>query len=247
LIAAGAWIAGTLTRSGAAAAWTVGLLVLLGAGWEGGAVLAAFFVSSSVVSRFARSFPGVDPKGDCRDYRQVYANGGLAALCALVGSHQPLALWLVTGTLAAAAADTWATSLGGWSRVPPRLLLTGQRVAPGTSGGVTLVGCAGAIAGAALVAGTGALVSRLALLLPVATLIGFVGMLADSALGAGLQGRFHCPTCDESSEWRRHRCGTPTNWRGGVPWLDNDLVNLLATALAAGLAGGAWAWLAPSF
>jgi uncharacterized membrane protein len=137
--------------------------------------------------------------------------------------------------------------VGGWSRVPPRLLWSGRRVSPGTSGGVTLLGCAGAIAGAAVVAGTGALLSRLALLLPVGTLIGFVGMLADSTLGAGLQGRFHCPTCNEPSEWRRHRCGTPTVWRGGVWWLDNDLVNLLATALAAGIAGGAWVWLAPSF
>jgi uncharacterized protein (TIGR00297 family) len=226
----------------------VGALVLLGTGWEGGAILAAFFVSSSLISRFAPSYPGVDPKGDCRDYRQVYANGGVAALCALLGPrHPPLAFWLVTSSLAAAAADTWATSVGEWSRVPPRLLWGGRPVAPGTSGGVTLVGCAGAVVGAALVAGTGALVSRNALLLPVGTLIGFVGVLADSALGAGLQGRFHCPTCDQPSEWRRHRCGTATVWRGGVPWLDNDLINLLATALAAGIAGGAWGWLGPSF
>ena len=247
MVAAGAWGAGTLTRSGAVAAWTVGLLVLLGSGWEGGAILAAFFVSSSLISRVTPSIPGVDPKGNCRDHRQVYANGGVAAVCALVGFHdQALALWLVTGSLAAAAADTWATSVGEWSRVPPRLLWGGRQVAPGTSGGITLVGCVGALAGAALVSGTGTLVSRLTLLLPVATLIGFLGMLADSALGGGFQGRFHCPTCDQPSEWRRHRCGTATVWREGVPWLDNDLVNLLATALAAGFAGGAWVWLRPS-
>jgi uncharacterized protein (TIGR00297 family) len=228
------------------AAWTVGLLILLGTGWEGGAVLAAFFVSSSLISRLAPSFTGVDPKGNCRDYRQVYANGGVAALCAVLGSRHPLlAFWLVTGSLAAAAADTWATSVGGWSRVLPRVLWSGRRVEPGTSGGVTLLGCLGAVAGAALVAGTGALVSRLALLLPIGTLIGFLGMLADSSLGGWVQGRFFCPTCEQVSEWRRHRCGTPTIWRGGVPWLDNDLVNLLATVVAAGIAA-AWVWLSPS-
>jgi uncharacterized protein (TIGR00297 family) len=248
MVAAGAWGAGALTRTGAVAAWTVGLLVLVGSGWEGGAILAAFFVPSSLISRVAPPVPGMDPKGNCRDHWQVYANGGVAAVGALVGFYdQTLALWLVTGALAAAAADTWATSMGSRSKVPPRLLWSGRIVAPGTSGGVTLLGCLGGIAGAAIVAGIGALVARLALLLPLGTLIGFVGMVADSALGAGLQGRFHCPTCDEPSEWRRHRCGTATVWRGGVPWIDNDLVNLLATALAAGLAAATWVWLGRSY
>jgi uncharacterized protein (TIGR00297 family) len=247
-VAAGtAWVAGTLTRTGAAAAWTVGFLILFGTGWEGGAVLAAFFVSSSLVSRFARTFPGVDPKGNCRDHRQVFANGGVAALCAVLGFRDPsLALWLVTASLAAAGADTWATSLGSWSRVPPRLLWSDRRVAPGTSGGITLLGCMGAVAGAALVAAIGALVGRLPVLFPVGTLIGFVGMVADSALGGGVQGRFYCPACEQSSEWRTHRCGAPTVWRGGVRWLDNDLVNLLTTALAAVIAALLWARLAPS-
>ncbi|MBA3658335.1 MAG: DUF92 domain-containing protein, partial [Gemmatimonadales bacterium] len=77
-------------------------------------------------------------------------------------------------------------------------------------------------------------------LFPLATLIGFAGMIADSMLGASLQGRFHCPRCDRSSEWRRHRCGTATIHRGGLAWLDNDRVNLSATALAAGLSLAAW-------
>jgi hypothetical protein len=39
-------------------------------------------------------------------------------------------------------------------------------------------------------------------LLPVGTLVGFVGMVADSALGSAWQGRFRCPACDVASEWR---------------------------------------------
>ena len=239
--------AGALTGSGAAAAALVGWLVLMGTGWEGGAVLAAFFVSSSLVSRFARRFPDVDAKGDCRDHWQVFANGGVAALSALVGFRdESLAIWLLTGALAAAAADTWATSVGSWSRDPPRLLWSGRQVAPGTSGGVTLVGCLGAFAGAALAAGTGTLASGAPLLFPVGTLIGFLGMLADALLGATLQGRFHCPSCDLPSEWRTHRCGTPTVWQGGVSWIDNDLVNLLTTALGAALAWAVWGCVALS-
>lgn len=245
-LAALAWRLGTLTPSGMWAAWAVGTGVLLGTGWEGGAVLAAFFVSSNLVSRGLPGPAGADPKGERRDSRQVLANGGAAALGALAGRQYPeLALWLVTGTLAAAAADTWATGVGARSRHPPRLFGSWRRVAAGTSGGMTWRGTGGAAAGALIVAGAGALAAREALLLPVGTLIGFAGMVLDSALGAGLQGRFHCPACDQPSEWRVHRCGTATVRRGGCSWLDNDLVNLTATTFAAALSFWAWRSLCP--
>ena len=184
-------------RRGAIAAWTVGLLVLHGVGWEGGAVLAAFFVSSNLISRLIPGSvtEGLDPKGDRRDLWQVYANGGAAAIGALLGLTDPrLGMWVVTVTLSAAAADTWATSTGALSRVVPRLVWSGRTVPPGTSGGMTLAGSAGAAAGALIVAGTGALAAGMPILLPVGTLIGFLGMVADSTLGAVLQGRFHCPS-----------------------------------------------------
>lgn len=186
-----------------------------------------------------------DPKGERRDHWQVYANGGIAALGALAGfarSSPGLGLWLVTTALAAAAADTWATSTGRFSPTPPRLLGLGQIVPPGTNGGMTATGSAGALAGALLVAATGAFAAEAPLLLPAATLIGFLGMVADSALGARLQGRFTCPACRQPSEWRTHRCGAPTVHQGGVRWLTNDGVNFLATALAGALGLAAWAW-----
>jgi uncharacterized protein (TIGR00297 family) len=219
----------------------VGTLVLVGTGWEGGAVLAAFFVSSSVVGRLTPGRPRADAKGERRDRHQVVANGGPAALGALLGNFDPaLGVWVMTGSLAAAAADTWATSLGSLSPAPPRLLHFGPEVTPGTSGGMTLAGTLGAVGGAAVVATVGALAARSPGLAPVGTLVGFVGMAADSALGALAQGRFHCPACDAASDWRVHRCGTRTIRKGGIAWLDNDGVNLAATSLAALLAALAW-------
>jgi len=212
--------------------------VVTGTGWAGGAVLAAFFVSSIAVGRIAPRPPGFDTKGERRDQYQVVANGAPAALGALLGLHDPgLGLWVVTGSLAAAAADTWATSVGGLSRRGPRLLLLGRDVPPGTSGGMTAAGCAAAAAGALLVAAVGVAAGAAPALLPAGTLVGFAGMVADSAIGAAWQGRFRCPECDVASEWRVHRCGTRTVREGGLQWLDNDGVNLGATALAAILAG----------
>jgi uncharacterized protein (TIGR00297 family) len=230
----------------------VGSLVLAAAGWAGGAALAAFFISASAVSRLDPATPSaLDVKGHRRDHWQVFANGGAAAFgaagAALAGQRD-LALWIAVGSLASAAADTWATSIGGRSRKPPVHLLSGRVVPAGTSGGITATGTAGAAAGAAITAiaaagvaaTTGA--SQVTALAAGGIIMGVGGMLADSALGASVQGRFHCPACDVPSEWPRHRCGAPTARTGGWQWLTNDGVNMLATALAASGAGAAW-WL----
>ena len=198
------------------------------------------------MSRLAAAPADLDPKGNRRDARQVAANGGLAAALALLGRHDPeLGLWLVTGTLASAAADTWATSIGGLSPTPPRRIIGWRPVPRGTSGGITGAGSLGAALGAALVSAAAVAAGGPALLLPAGTLVGFLGMAADSLLGAALQARFHCAACDRPSEWPVHRCGTRTIHRGGIPWLDNDVVNGAATALAAALAFAAWLWRCP--
>ena len=210
-------------------------------------MLAAFFVSSNLVSRLhPRAAPsGLDAKSDRRDFRQVYANGGAAALGAGLGllTDSALGIWLVTATLSAAAADTWATSIGIRSRVLPRLPWSGRTVPAGSNGGMTLLGTGAGAAGALVVAGTGAFAANMPLLLPIGTLIGFFGMVADSMLGALLQGRFRCPACNAASEWRIHRCGAATTREGGMAWLNNDGVNLAATALAGCAAAAVWHWL----
>jgi uncharacterized protein (TIGR00297 family) len=224
----------------------VGAGILYGTGWTGGAVLAVFFVSSNLVSRVAPGPPPpmIDAKGDRRDAWQVLANGAAAALLALFGSSDPaLRTWLVTATLSAAAADTWASSLGARSRAAPRLLWSRGRVPPGTSGGITAVGNLGAVAGAAVVSATGALLTGSARLLGAGILIGFLGMLVDSLLGGVMQGTFWCAHCEQPSEWRVHRCGTRTERKSGWVWLNNDGVNLLATAISGGLAWAVWRWL----
>ena len=118
-----------LTPDGLVAAGAVGGAVVWGLGWRGLAGLAAFFVSGSLLTQLA------ERRGPRRSARQVLANGGVAALGALAGSWT-----LAAGALAAAAADTWATEIGAFSPIAPRLVTTGQRVTRGTSGGSTGLG-----------------------------------------------------------------------------------------------------------
>jgi uncharacterized protein (TIGR00297 family) len=232
-----AWTARSLTLSGAGAAALVGSVILTHCGWAGASVLGAFFLPSTAVGRLGRG------RGEIRTATQVLANGGPAFLGSLGEPLAPgLGLWIVTASLAAAAADTWATALGTRSRREPVRFGTARRVPPGTSGGVSLLGTFGALFGAGIVAGTGALVLRQPDLFWTATGIGFGGMFLDSALGAWVQGRYRCPRCDASTEHRKHECGTPTVRETGWKWLDNNGVNLLTTLAAAGAGAAAW-WI----
>ncbi len=244
VVAAAGWMGRALTLGGALAAAVVGTAILLGGGWGAGAVLLAFFVAGSSVSRILRQVPtDLDAKGDRRDPWQVLANGGAAALGAwLARDHGGLPLWIITASLASAAADTWATAWGIGSEQPPRSILTGQSLPRGTSGGITRRGTLGGAVGGMVVAVVGALAGGGAALCAAATVIGAAGMLFDSVLGAAAQGRFRCPACHQPSERRIHRCGSETLQEGGWAWLGNDGVNALATSAAAVAGGLAWYW-----
>jgi len=209
------------------AACGVGFGVAWGLGWPGLAVLAAFFLSGSLLTQLA------ERRAPRRNARQVLANGGVAAVAALLGSWSAAA-----GAIAAAAADTWATEIGAFSPLPPRLVTSWRRVTRGTSGGITALGTLGGVAGATLVAWLAHALS------PRGTVPGFLttasagvaGMLADSLLGATLQGKYECPACDARFERGNTVCHEPVRLTTGWRWLDNDAVNFAATLVGAAIA-----------
>ena len=237
-----AWRAGLLQASGALAATLVGAATWGGAGWRGAVLVLAFFVSSSALSRWRltskRSLQPVVAKGGRRDAWQVVANGGSAALLAVAyGQAGGLAEgWLagMIGALAAATADTWATEIGVLSSRAPRLLTNGQIVARGASGGVTSTGLLASLAGAAGISGLGAWLWGEPRLMVIGLVAGVLGSLLDSLLGATLQANYVCPRCgSETEQHPRHVCGSQTVLRRGLPWMGNDLVNLLCSVAGA--------------
>lgn len=241
-VALAARAAGALSASGAVAAAAVGTLAVV-AGWDWAVVLVAYFASSSLLSRFGRSererrTEGRIEKGGPRDAVQVAANGGVFALTAVAFALTANPFWQLLGaaSLAASAADTWATEIGTLSRASARSILTGRAVPAGTSGAVTAQGLMASLAGAAFVAGVASSLGweREAVTAVVAG--GIIGSLLDSVLGATVQSRRWCAACAMDTEQRTHRCGARTEARGGIGWLDNDGVNAVST-LAGALAG----------
>jgi uncharacterized protein (TIGR00297 family) len=217
-----------LTRGGLVAASAVGAGVTWGLGWRGLLLLAVLLLSGSLLTQLT------ERRGARRTARQVLANGGVAAIAALVGSWSAAA-----GAIAAATADTWATEIGAFSPFPPRLITSGRVVTRGTSGGITVLGTLGGVAGALCMAG---LASALGVgdaapgTLAVIATAGVAGMIADSLLGASAQARFECPACDARFERGSTVCHEPVRLARGWRWLDNDGVNLVATACGAAVA-----------
>lgn len=189
-------------------------------------MLFAFFISGSLLTRLSSGH------GGRRTARQVLANGGVTAVAALFGSWPAAA-----GALAAATADTWATEIGSFSPTAPRMITTWARVTRGTSGGITALGTLGGAAGALAIAILARTLALPATSLAVGTVAaaGIAGMLADSGLGATVQGVYECPAC--AARWERYDavCHEPVRQLSGWRWLDNDGVNFAATLAGAGV------------
>ena len=252
LIALLAYRRRSLSRNGAVGAVATGTTIAAVGGWSWSLTLIFFFVSSTLLSHFrerAKAAIAEDKfsKGSQRDLSQVIANGGVAVLMTLGAAlskservHNLFEAGFV-GAFATANADTWATEIGTLNTHPPRLITTGKPVAPGTSGGLTLLGTSATIAGAFALGLFHWLLRdlphapqrRTLSLIPIAAISGVAGSLFDSLLGATVQATYYCPSCKKETERRIHNCGTPTLLKRGIAWINNDVVNFAATLFGA--------------
>ena len=248
-----------LTRDGAIAAFVVGTLTYAGGTIGFTLVLLAFFVPSVILSRIgrARKRELVDVgKAGPRDAWQVLANGGVATVCAIGWAVTRDLHWALAfaGAYAASTADTWATEIGTLGRGAPRSILTLRPLATGMSGGVTMRGTLGEVAGALWIGLVAPIAIALAYadpnagfgwtmaytrwwgILPLVLAIplaGVIGSTVDSLLGATLQESRHCDACGRNCETNPHVCGLPTRIVRGLPGISNDAVNFAATLTGA--------------
>jgi len=241
----------SLTRGGWLGAIISGTATFGFGGWSWGITLIVFFLTSSALSHFRQAkkqqLAGEKfEKGSQRDLFQTLANGGPAALLALLyglGSQSPALLALFVGIMATVTADTWATELGVLSPRLPRMITTWRVVEPGTSGGITTHGTLAAICGAALIAATTTSIVALERgawslwLLPAALLGGIAGSMVDSLLGATVQAIYRAPGTRET-ERSSGRDGLRYPLLRGWRWMTNDMVNLLSSLIGGAIALG---------
>jgi uncharacterized protein (TIGR00297 family) len=202
--------------SGAVSAVLIGTAITAGLGLPGLALMIAFFVLGTAVTRLGyrtKAARGIaQEKGGARGWRHAWANGGVAALLAVLAGMAPpglrdLLALAYAAAVATAAADTCSSEVGKAYGRRTFLITSLRPVTPGTEGAVSLEGTAGGFLGALAVGATGVLFGLFgwpaALLVAVA---GLLGSLAESVLG------------------------TVAERRG---WMDNNLLNAANTAIGA--------------
>lgn len=205
VVAASAYFAGVVGKSGVVAGLVVGSLIHYAVGWPGYAVLLVFFVLGSGVSKLGyrrKAALGVAQEaGGRRGAKHAAANCGTGLLIAIVvlvlGYGHPAVPYLLAaylGAFATALADTTGSEIGQLYGKTPILITTFKRVPVGTDGAVSLEGTVAGIVASALIAALGFWLMPGAFgvgALCAVVLGAFIGTTAESYLGATLEGLKH--------------------------------------------------------
>jgi uncharacterized protein (TIGR00297 family) len=224
VLAAGAYAARGVDRSGVVVGWCLGVALYALSGWRGFALLLLFFVLGTAGTKLGypkKALLGIaQEKGGRRGAKHAIANTGAGVLFAFLAMATPYPTLFAVALVAAfatAAADTVASEVGQAFGRTTYLVTNFKRVPAGTDGAVslegTLAGIAASTVPAAFAAATSLITWHAAAVVVVAA---FVGTTLESFLGATLQ-------------------------RGNA--IDNEVANF-ANTLAGGLvAMGIWALL----
>jgi len=236
-----------LTVSGAAVAFFIGFGITYLLGFGALTTMLLFFLFAGVLSKFSKirskvDADGIQKKGSRRDGMQVFANGGMALVAAVLYALSPsmVALVMFGSSVAEAASDTFAGEIGILSRSEPVSIITGRKMKPGLSGAVSALGSVAGLLGALFIA-----LYWMSNFLPLsgkslayASIVaasGFFGCLMDSALGATVQAHYYDQEGDCLTEHPTVG-GRELPLERGIRWVDNDLVNLMSNVIATLLA-----------
>ena len=231
-----------LTLGGGLVAAGIALCVVLARGWIYLAPLFFFLLSGVLLGRLNTNSRTDAKHGRPRDAMQVFCNGGIYAL--LATTHDPHAGIWMSISICTATCDTWASELGMYFRWPTVSIVNWRRAEPGLSGGISLPGTLGGLAGSFLmgvfmhgllsaellldgVFAATITVVGVALAAMLFSVFAFGGMLLDSLLGATLQVKYNDG---------HGLSDAGTRQVAGSRWMTNDVVNLVSNAITVAVA-----------
>lgn len=206
-----------LTTWGIIHAWFLGVLLWTCLSWRGYLLMFLYLVLGTAVTYVGKDIKeakGIaEKRSGTRGPENLWGSAAVGAICALAYCFFPDRLWLVgyTASIATKLGDTWASEIGKAYGKNTFLITTFQPVPAGTEGAVSLEGTIASLVGAVAISISGWLLHLLNStdIMPV-LVASFLAVNLESLIGATLQHRF--------------------------PWLTNELVNVLNTAIGASLA-----------
>ncbi len=194
------WAFGMASLTGMLTGITMGFVTIVLGGWAWFGLLISFFGIGGIASKYRidekRRYGVAESNAGARRSRNVIGNAAVALLAvfgyaasSVVSIPATVFLFAFTGSLATALADTLSSEIGVLCG-KPRLITTLRIVPPGTDGGVTIEGFVAGMIGSLFIG----IVTWILFDIPsigmfVVVLAGVAGMVADSILGALIEGR----------------------------------------------------------
>jgi len=213
-----------LTIPGIIVAWLFGFIIIT---FGGNLAFAAAALMIALILIFDRIKKGKKDKK--RDMYQIISNlltPTLSILLLAITDNNIFYTMYFAG-IACALGDTLASSIGSLSKGKPFSIITFKMMEKGESGGVSHLGNFAALMGGFII---GALYFAFTLDkngFILITVMGFIGSTVDTILGTLVQAQYRCYKCKKVIEEKKH-CRVKTKLIKGYPFVDNNLVNLLA-------------------
>ena len=177
---------------GSAVMIIMGIVIIFSAGANWLLLIVLFLVMSLIATKYSKKYKqSLGEFEGRRTSKNVISNGVVACFMAAFGGYYLPFVGGFIGAIATATADTLASEIGVLDK-HPRLITTLQRVDPGTNGGVSVLGTAVGIVGAAIIGIAAYLLGIMAdpvIAILVSIISGTVGCFADSILGAVFENR----------------------------------------------------------
>lgn len=177
-----------LTLPGTITGLVIGLLIYEGTGLTGFTMICLFFIAGSWATGWHKDQKNINEASQPRTAWQVLANGGVAALLAIMAflkpDLSPLLLAMLAGSFASAMADTLSSELGMIYGRRFFNIITLKKDQRGLDGVVSIEGTLIGLGGAFAMAIVFWLYTDWNKALFVITIAGVLGNLVDSVLGA---------------------------------------------------------------
>ncbi len=241
LVAGLAYLKRSLILDGFLTATLLGTIIYSFGGITIWAVLIAFFISSSLLTKLHEKKEKSDSKG--RNYIQVLSNGVVATLFSILYYFFRLDILMLAAvvSIATSNSDTWASEIGILSKGKTFHIVNWKIVPKGVSGAVSGLGTIASLLGAFFIGVVFVLLYgtqngfNLEILLYygfIVTLGGFIGCMIDSYLGALLQAKYRGIDSGKITE-KKWLPNEKVVLASGLAIINNDAVNLLSGLLSA--------------